>query len=130
MEQRQILELALEALEKQKADLNAALAEIREMQDGNKRIISSRPEIPTLVVVKRRSKTLAERRAHSQKMRKYWAAKKAQAAKPASAVKKPAPVGAKVGTKTDAKRKALSLAMKKAWKKRKAAAAAKTAKTK
>ncbi len=58
-------------------------------------------------------------------MRRYWAAKRAQAGKPAATAKISQ---AKVRKWTDAEKKALSLKLKQAWKKRKAAAAPKALK--
>ena len=123
MDSDRLLELALETLKKQRAEIETSIAEIREMQDGNRQVFSMKP---ALIVAKRRSKTLAERRAHSLRMKKYWSAKKAQAIR--SAAKAKAPAGAaKARTKTAAEKKALSLKMREVWKKRKAAANSKAA---
>ena len=124
MDRKQILELALEALERQRTETERAIAEIKEFQDGRKRISASNPEASTLVVVNRRSRTAAQRRAQALRMRKYWAKKRDQAGKPSATRKKqPSAKVAKVRAWTDAEKKALSLKLKKAWKKRKAASA-------
>ena len=116
MERKRILELAVEALQQQKAQIEADIKTVQaELKSAGLGISES--EKP-----QRRRRSPAERRAHAQRMRKYWAAKKAQA-KPRTAV-------AKVRTKTEAEKKAISLRMKEAWKKRKAAAATKNAKAK
>ena len=127
MDRNRILELALEALEKERTDIDAAIAEIRELQDGNKRMIARKPEMSALVVVKRRSRTKAERKAQAKRMREYRAEKKLQAAKASIMPKTPA-ADAKVRTKTEAEKKALSLKMKQVWKKKKAEATQKAAK--
>ena len=117
MERKRILELALESLEKQRAEIERAIAEIREFGDGQKRVFDRNPKTPALVVAKRRSKTKAERMAHSLRMKRYWAARKARQAKPAAATK--------ARRRTEAQKNAISLKLKEAWKRRKAAAAAK-----
>jgi hypothetical protein len=128
MERKQLLELALETLEKQKAEIDSEIAEVQELLDGKPRVTARKREIPTLVVVKRRSKTLAERKAQAIRMKRYWAAKRAKKAKPVAQSKAIA-ASAKIRSMTVAQKKALSLKMKEAWKKRKAAAA-QNAKTK
>jgi predicted nucleic acid-binding Zn-ribbon protein len=120
MDRTRILELALEALEKQRTDVEAAITEIRELRDGNKRKIAGKPDMSAIVALKRRSKTKAERKAQAKRMREYWAAKKLQAAKVS-------PAGAKRRPKSAAEKKALSLKMKQVWAKRKAEARKKTA---
>jgi len=117
--------LALETLEKQKAEIDSAIAEVRELMDGKSRVTDRKRENPTLVVIKRRSKTLAERKAQALRMKRYWAAKRAKKAKPAAQSKVIA-ASAKIRSMTAAQKKALSLKMKEAWKKRKAAAVKKT----
>jgi len=121
--EKRILELALEALEKQRTDVEAAIAEIRELQDGKRRIITRKPGMPALVVGKRRSRTPAERRAQAKRMREYWAKRKAGVAKVSAASRRLPAASAKRRAKTAAEKKALSLKMREIWKKRKAAAA-------
>jgi hypothetical protein len=122
MDRNRIRELALQTLEKQKADIDAAIAEVREFQDGNKRITSGNRDIPAAVAAKRRSRTSAERALQAKRMREYWAAKRGEAAKIATAPKTSAATGSKRRAKTEAEKKALSEKMKAAWKRRKAAA--------
>jgi hypothetical protein len=122
MDQNRILELALETLEKQRMEIDRAIAEIGELQDGNKRLISKKQETPTLIAVKRRSRTQSERKAKAQKMRQYWAATRAAKAK------KPTPPNLK--PKRASTNKAISEGMRAYWAKRKAEAAGKIAKTK
>jgi len=124
MDQNRILELALETLEKQRMEIDRAIAEIREFQDGKKRVFARNPEVSTLVVVKRRSRTQSERKAQAQKMKQYWAATRARAAK----AKKPTPPNLK--PKRVTANKAISEGMRAYWAKRKAEAAGKIAKTK
>ena len=124
MDQNRILELALETLEKQRMEIDRAIAEIREFQDGKKRVFARNPEVSTLVVVKRRSRTQSERKAQAQKMKQYWAATRARAAK----AKKPTPPNLK--PKRVTANKAISEGMRAYWAKRKMEAAGKIAKTK
>ncbi len=124
MDANRILELAVEALENQKAGINAEIekirAELRSM-GSNMRQTRSFP----LASIRTRSRTPAQRRLQSQRMKRYWASKKkAEEAKPAVKPKTPA-AGAKVRVKTDAEKKALSLKMKEVWRKTKAEAAKK-----
>jgi len=118
MEYKRLLELALETLEKKRADVERAIEEILEFQNGKKRVFSRKRDISSLVVVKRRSKTLTERKALSRKLKMIWKAKKLQAAKTA-------PAKAKGRRKTAAEKKALSLKMKMVWAKKRAVAAKK-----
>ena len=124
MDQNRILELALETLEKQRMEIDRAIAEIREFQDGKKRVFARNPEVSTLVVVKRRSRTQSERKAQAQKMKQYWAATRARAAK----AKKPTPPNLK--PKRVTANKAISEGMRAYWAKRKMEAAGKISKTK
>ena len=112
MEHKKLLELALETLEKQRADIEHAIAEIHEFQNGKKRVFARKPGRPVLVAVKRRSKTLAERKALSRKLKLIWAEKRLQVAKSARAKGRP---------KTAAEKKALSLKMKAVWARRREA---------
>ena len=118
MDRNRVLELALEALEKQRADVEAAIAEVEELQGGIPRRIVRRPELPTLVVVKRRSQTAAERKSQSERMKAYWARKRAESAK-LSAAQAPETATKKRKPKTAAHRRAQSKAMKAYWAKRK-----------
>jgi hypothetical protein len=118
---RHILVLALETLEKQRMEVERAIAEIREMQGGNKRVSTVDAESPALVVVKRRSRTQAERRAQAKRMREYWAKRRAQAGKARTEKSTPS-ANPKRRAKTDAEKRALSLKMREIWKTRKSQA--------
>lgn len=123
MDYTRTLELALETLEKRRAEVEAEIEEVRELMGGIPRQTITKPVTPTLVVVKRRSKTAAERTAQSEAMKKYWAAKKTQVK--VSTSTQPIPARAKRRPKTAAEKKVLSLKMKEAWARRRAAAAKK-----
>ena len=123
MERNRLLELALEELNRQKAGLNEEIEVLRNELGGTGAAIRQRQSLPPAGKQRGRKRTPAERRAQAQRMREYWAARRAQSSKPATAAKKIPAAGAKVRTKTAAQKKALSLAMKKAWAKRKAAGA-------
>ncbi len=81
MDRKRMLTLALENLEKQRADFEAAIEQIRELKGEIRRAVTKKPGTPILVAAKRRSRTQAERRAQSGRMKAYWAAKRAQATK-------------------------------------------------
>ena len=116
MERKRILELALETLENQRAEVDAAIAEISEMKGGIRRGIVKKSGTPTPVMAKRRSRTAAERKAQSLRMRRIWAEKKAARAK------KPSPAGGKRKMRS-AKSQAVSEGMRVYWAKKKAEAA-------
>jgi hypothetical protein len=124
MDRARLLELAIAELKRQKAGIDEEIEAVRA------ELGSTAPTIPQTVLIPsagtRRRRSPAARKAHSERMRKYWAAKRAQTTRPAAVAKKPAG-GAKVRSWTDAEKKALSLKLKEAWKKR---AAAKKAKSK
>ncbi len=78
-----ILELALETLIARKTAVEAEIAEIRAELEG--RAPSPKSSRRTAKVSRRRrARTPAERKAQSERMKLYWAAKRAQAAKKAS----------------------------------------------
>ncbi len=116
MDRNRILTLALENLEKQRADFEAAIEQIRMLRGEIGQVVTRKRETPILVSVKRRSKTRAERKAQSVRMKAYWAARRAQDAEAASRPSKRRP-------KTDEEKRVLSLKMKQAWARRKAEAA-------
>jgi len=122
MDQNRILELAVEALQRQKAGIDAEIETIRAALKGTGSPIARKAN--TIAAVRGRSRTTAERRTQSLRMRQYWAAKRAKAAKSSAAITAPV-AGAKPRQKSAAERKALSLKMKQVWKKRKAEAAKK-----
>ena len=122
MDRNRILELALEGLQKQKADIEQEIEMVRAELRGRAPAVPSR-FVPAARSGKRRSRTPAERKAQAERMRKYWAAKRAKVAKVATAPKTSPAAGAKKRrAKTAAEKRALSLKMKEIWKKRRAAA--------
>jgi hypothetical protein len=111
---KRILELALETLEKNRAQLQAEIDAIRSGLKG-----AFKPEA---VAAQRGAKSAAERRAQSLRMKAYWAAKRSPATKvqPAGEASSAKP---KMGPQSAAAKKAQSLRMKAFWKKKKAEAA-------
>jgi len=115
MDKNRILELAIEALEKQKSQIDSEIESLRSEIKGLKTTpIKKRPSAKP---AKKRGKSAAERKALSVKMKEVWAARKSKKARTKA--------GAKVRSKTAAEKKTLSLIMKEVWKKRKAEAAQK-----
>jgi len=114
MERKKLLELVVETLEKQKAAIEADIDSIRAELKGAVSRAARTVKPVAATAPKRRSKTLAERKALSRKLKLIWAAKKLQAAKSARAKGRP---------KTAAEKKALSLKMKAVWTKKRAVAA-------
>lgn len=111
-----IIELAIEALRSRRSGVEAEIV----MLEGELR---GHPPLPTSPVAgKRRPRTAAQRKAHSERMRTYWAARKGRATK-AGPARKTAPAKPKLGPQSVAARKAQSERMKAYWAKRKAAAA-------
>ncbi len=114
MDKARILQLAITALENQRASVEAEINELTAQLKTGKTPVSS-------PMVTRRSRTAAEKKAHSERMKKYWAAKRKPEAKPAQRTK--------TGPQSAASRKAVSERMKLYWaEKRKAAAKAASAK--
>ncbi len=110
---KRILELAVEALESQKARLEAEIEVIRtQLRGGSERSTAVAP-----TAGRRRHRTTAERKAQSERMRAYWAARKGRGAK-GRAARKSAAGRSKYGPKTAAARKAQSERMKAYWAKR------------
>jgi hypothetical protein len=126
MERNRILELALEELKRRKAGIDADIEEIQAELTGTGTAIQQTPSHPSAGTPKGRQRTPAERKEQSLRMKKYWAAKRAQAERPAAPAKT-APTAASTKTRslTAAQKKAISLKMKEAWKRRRAAAAKK-----
>lgn len=124
MDRNRILELAIEALQKQKAGIDEEMESIKAELKGTG--VPIRQTTPP-VTRRGRTRTAAERKVQAQRMREYWAKRKAKAARPVAAVKTaPAVKSTKTRSMTAAHKKALSLKMKQVWKKRKAAAGKKT----
>lgn len=107
MEKERVVELALDALQKQRL---AVEDEIRELSAQLKGGNHNRAML--LTTGERRAKTAAERRAHSRAMKAYWQRKKTVATEPRP----------KSGPQSAAARKAVSERMKAYWAKRKAQA--------
>ena len=121
------MELAVETLEKQKSGIDADMESIRAEMKGVGSRLARKVKPVTPATRKRRSKTPAQRKALSRKLKEIWAAKKRLAAKPA-VVAKTAPARAKGRPKSAAEKKALSLKMKQVWKRKRAEAAKEAAK--
>ena len=124
MDRNRILELAVETLEKRKAGINAEIetirAELKEIGSGTTRKVK-----PAAASTRRRRlQTRAERKAHSERMKQYWAAKRARAAK----AKKPTLPNLKLKRATA--NKAISEGMRAYWAKRKAETGGEIVKTK
>jgi hypothetical protein len=120
MERKKILQLALEELKRRKAGIDADIEAIQAELKGSGAAIRQTPSLPSAGTQRGRKRTPAERQAQAQRMREIWAARRAQAARPAAPAKTtPAAASAKSRSLTVTQKKALSLAMKKAWKKRK-----------
>jgi hypothetical protein len=120
MERNRVLELALEELKRRKAGIDADIEAIQAELTETGSPVPQTILVPSAGTPSRRQRTPAERKAQAQRMKKYWAAKRAQADKPAApAMTAPAAASTKTRSLTAARKKALSLAMKKAWKKRK-----------
>ena len=119
---KRIRELALEALLTRRAAISAEIESLQGKLAGapGTRSVTLTTPPPR----KRKPKSEAERKAQSERMKAYWAAKKSRSGKIPSGVK-PIPAGPKRRSKTAAEKKALSKAMKLAWAKRKAAEAKK-----
>ena len=120
MERNRLLELAVDELKRQKTGIVAEIEIIRSELEGTIKTAKNAKSALTKIG-RNRPKTWAERKAQSQKMRKYWAEKKAGKTKSKAADQNPT-AKIKVRTKTDEEKKALSKKMKEVWKKRKAAA--------
>jgi hypothetical protein len=81
MKNERILELALEALEKRKTQVETEIEALRAEMRGSGGVVSTRKAGPIARPKgKRRAKTPAERKAQSKRMKAYWAAKKAAVA--------------------------------------------------
>jgi hypothetical protein len=128
-EMDRIIELAIEALEKRRIAIDTEIEELRSQL---------RDRVPTETAMKavaeiaagaprrgRRTRTAAEKKAQSERMKAYWTNRKARETR-AAAAKKSAAMEYVRGPKSAAARKALSEKMKQVWAKRKAEAAKKS----
>jgi hypothetical protein len=98
MEFKRILELALETLEKRRTQVEADVEALRAEMRGRGEVTAKRKAGPTASPSgRRRTRTPAERKAQSKRMKSYWAAKKAATAAKA---KKPTQSGAKGRSKS------------------------------
>jgi hypothetical protein len=112
MDQNQLLELAVEALNRQKAAVDAEIEAIRTELRGAGTTRTAR-SVAAGVVRKRRMPPAA-RKAQSDRMKKIWAARRRQAAKKE--------IPSKLKSERATVNKAISVAMKAAWARRKAKA--------
>ena len=78
-----ILELALETLVARRAAIEAEIAEIRAELEGRVPSVGRSSKVAS--VRRRRPRTAAERKAQSERMKAYWAKRRAQAGKNAVA---------------------------------------------
>jgi hypothetical protein len=123
MNNKRILELALETLQKQRAVVEAEIEAVRSELRGLTGIPrANRAGTAAPLSGRRRPKSPAEKKAQSERMKAYWAAKRAGSVK--------APSGRKARSQSRrrrvisaAARKAQSLKMKQIWAQRKAEAA-------
>ena len=81
----EILNAALIGFEKQKADLSARIAELKQMLGGGAKEPAAKTAAPAR---KRRKLSAAGRKAISEAAKRRWALKRAEAAKPQRAAKK------------------------------------------
>ena len=82
MENKRILELALEALERRRIQAEAEVAALRAAMRGSAKAAPKKKARPAAKPPeKRRVKTPKQRKAQSKRMKKYWAEKNAAAAK-------------------------------------------------
>ncbi len=84
--EKRVIELALEALEKRKAAIEEEIAQIRGQLTGSPR--AARAAVKAAQPRKRGPRSRAARRAQSERMRAYWAKRRAEAAKEENAGKK------------------------------------------
>ena len=81
MDKNRILELAIESLERQKAELDEEIEKIKAQMKGSAAGGGRKTKAPAKPK-KKQSMTPAQRKARSERMKKYWAEKKkAQASK-------------------------------------------------
>jgi hypothetical protein len=101
---KRILELALEALIARRAAIAAEIEAFQEELTGAPGTRTARAsKLITPPAGKRKPKSAAERKAQSERMKAYWAAKRSQIGK-ISAAEKPAPANLKRRPKTAAEK--------------------------
>ena len=76
---KRLIELALEALEQRKASIDAEIAAIRAEMTGRGGIKSILPTKAAVAPKKRGPRSKAARKAQSERMKAYWAKKRAEA---------------------------------------------------
>jgi len=82
MDRNRVLELALEELNRQKAGVEAEIESLRAELEGTGSAVPQPTSFPSAGI--RRQRTPAEREAQANRMKMYWAAKRAaKTAKPA-----------------------------------------------
>jgi hypothetical protein len=84
MDQNYILKLAIEELQRQKAGIEAEIEMIRAELSKSGSFATRKGKTPVVGEAsagRKRSRTVAEKKAQSEKMRKYWAAKRSAAKK-------------------------------------------------
>ncbi len=119
--EKQIIELALEALQARKIAVEAQIAQLTRELKGGTRALTTKELGNISIPAVRRKRTAAERRKQSLKMKAYWAARKKQPGNKKAAAKA---VQQKVkrGPQSATARKQASERMKQYWKNRRAAA--------
>ncbi len=113
-----LLELAMEALQARRAEIQLEIEALQLMMKGKD---VSGKQAPAAAKGFRR--TAAQRKAHSERMKQIWRLRRAAAGQ--TKARASAPAKAKTGPQTAAARKAQSERMKAYWSKRKAEAAKK-----
>ncbi len=116
MDNKKVLELALESLERQRLQIEADIEALRAGLRGRSKVDKAESTPPARR--RRRGRSAAQRRALSLRMKAYWAERRAQSKE----VKRLGAGSRKRRPKTAAEKKALSIKMKEAWARRKAAA--------
>ncbi len=91
MDRNRLLELALEELPRRKAGIEAEIETLEAELKGTGSAARESRSVPSAGPRSRR-KTPAERKAHSERMKRYWASKRVKSTKPASEPK-PTPAG-------------------------------------
>jgi uncharacterized protein (UPF0335 family) len=104
MDRKRLLELAVETLEKQKAEIDVEIEAVRAELKGVGSRVARKVKPLTPATRKRRSKTPAQRKALSRKLKEIWAAKRRLATKLA-VVAKTAPERAKGRPKMQRRRR-------------------------
>jgi hypothetical protein len=78
---KKILELALEALELRKASIDSEIAAIRAEMSSRTKPAAAAPRTKTAPTKKRGPKSKAAKKAQSERMKAYWAKKRAESDK-------------------------------------------------